>query len=112
MPHQDIITYIPNNAQQCNYPLPIPMNLIKSSFHDHVCCDNYTFWVESFCYQDNLILVTWMVIMMYSAEMACAAFLGWKTISKMRKIVNYNVYDRDDKTYCVMMVYVLYFIRI
>ena len=76
------------------------------------CCDDYTYWLEGFCFEGDLPFKTWAVIIYFCLEIAISVYVYYKTKDKKRKIMNYNFYDRDDKTYCVMNLYILYFIRI
>lgn len=102
------IDFLPFNA--CHRALPICPNQITNQFN---CCDDYDYWIQSFCiYGDNLNIITWIIIVLFLLEIGLSCFIYHKTYDKKIKIMNYNVYDRDDKTYCVITLYILYFIRI
>ena len=106
-----IIHHIPNN--HCNYHTPILNTQIDSSTNKwDPCCDDYNYWVESYCFEGNLPFKTWLVISVHCVEIGLAVLFHYKTRAKKRKIKVYNVYDRDDKTYCIISIYILYFIRI
>jgi hypothetical protein len=106
-PHDTILDYIPNN--KCGYPIHIHNMQIKNKMN---CCDDYDYWLEGFCFDGDLPLKTWLIIIWFFIEIAIAIYFYYCTLDKKRKIINYNFYDRDDKTYCIMNIYILYFIRI